>query len=158
MEFKVRRSGHIVIRVADVARSARFFTDVLGLTIIGNTDRQMYFLTADFEANHHMVLVRPAKPGAAQPDPDRRIGLAQAAFEVGSLSDLKALYARLRAAGATIERSEDRGAIKALFARDPDGNLFEFYCREGGGTPKLADRYRVRGSIDHLLAPAPASA
>ena len=154
MDFKVRRSGHIVLRVADVERSARFFQDVLGLKLIGSQARQMYFLTADFDANHHQVLVRPARPGAPAPDSDGRIGLASASFDIGTLNDLKALHARLLKAGATVERSEDRGAIKALFVRDPDGNLFELYCREGKGPPALADRYTVRGTLDHLLAPA----
>lgn len=150
MDFKVRRAGHIVIRVADVERSVKFFSDVLGLKVIGSTARDMYFLTADFETNHHMVLVRPAKPGA--PPPDSAIGLAQASFEVASFADLKALYARLKAAGARIDRSEDRGAIKALFAFDPDGNLFQFYCREGEDAPALADHFTVRGDLDAALA------
>lgn len=153
MDFKVRRAGHIVIRVADVDRSVKFFNDVLGLTIIGSTARDMYFMTADFEANHHMVLVRPAKPGA--PPPDAGVGMAQASFEVRSFADLKALYARLKAAGARIDRSEDRGAIKALFVYDPDGNLFQFYCREGDEAPALADHFTVRGDLDAALA-APA--
>lgn len=154
MGFKVRRSGHIVIRVADVERSAKFFQDVLGLKLIGSQARQMHFLTSDFDKNHHQVLVRPAKPGARAPDPDHRIGWASASFNIGSFADLKALHGRLMASGGTVERSEDRGAIKALFVRDPDGNLFEFYSVDGAGSPDLADRYTVRGTLDHLLAPA----
>ncbi len=155
MDFKVRRAGHVVIRVADVERSSRFFTEVLGLTIIGSTARKMYFLTADFEANHHMVLVRPAKPGAPPADAGAPIGMAQASFEVGSFADLRALHGRLLEFGAAIERSEDRGAVKALFAYDPDGNLFQFYCREGDGAPRLADHFNVLGDLDAALA-APA--
>lgn len=154
MDFKVRRSGHIVLRVADVERSARFFQDVLGLKLIGSQARKMYFLTADFDANHHQVLVRPAKPGAPPPQSDRRIGFAAASFDIGTLDDLKALHARVLKAGASIDRTEDRGTIKALFVRDPDGNLFELYCRDGKATPPLADRFTVRGTLDHLLAPA----
>lgn len=155
MDFKVRRAGHVVIRVADVERAAKFFAEVLGLTIIGSTARQMYFMTADFEANHHMVLVRPAKIGAPPPEAGRAVGMAQASFEVGSFADLKALYGRLEDAGARIDRSEDRGAIKALFAYDPDGNLFQFYCREGDAPPALADHFTVRGDLDAAFA-APA--
>jgi catechol 2,3-dioxygenase-like lactoylglutathione lyase family enzyme len=153
MAFKVRRSGHIVIRVADVERSARFFQDVLGLKLIGSQAREMYFLTADFDRNHHQVLVRPAKPGALRSDTDHRIGLASASFDIGTLGDLKALHGRLLKNGAPVVRTEDRGTIKALFTRDPDGNLFEFYCTDGAGPPPLADRYEVLGTLDHLLAP-----
>ena len=155
MDFKVRRAGHVVIRVADVDRAARFFTEALGLTVIGSTARKMIFLTADFEANHHMVLVRPAKPGAPPPDAGAPIGMAQASFEVGSFAELKALHGRLREFGARIDRSEDRGAVKALFAYDPDGNLFQFYCREGDSAPRLTDHFTVLGDLDAALA-APA--
>jgi catechol 2,3-dioxygenase-like lactoylglutathione lyase family enzyme len=155
VDFKVRRAGHIVIRVSDAERSAKFFTEVAGLTVIGSTAREMYFMTADFEANHHMVLVRPARPGSPAPSAGAPIGLAQASFEVDTFADLKALYGRLVKFGASIVRSEDRGAIKALFAFDPDGNLFEFFCRVGDGAPILADHFIVLGDIDAALA-APA--
>ena len=151
MTFKVRRSGHIVIRVADVERSVAFFRDIVGLKIVGSTARNMFFMTADFEANHHMVLVRPAKPGATSGDPRSRIGLAAASFEIASMEDLKALHGRLVEFGAEIDRTEDRGSIKALFASDPDGNMFEFYCRSGGGTA-LGDYFDVQGNLDAELA------
>ena len=154
MDFKVRRSGHIVIAVSDVERSAKFFTDVVGLSLIGSTARGMHFLTADFQANHHMVLVRPAKPGATPPDVGSRIGLVATSFEVASMDGLKSLYKRLVDFGAEIDRSEDRGSIKALFASDPDGNLFEFYCRDPDAKPELADYYSVRGDLDAELASA----
>lgn len=155
MDFKLRRAGHIVIRCGDVERSRRFFAETVGLKPFGKVRRGMHFLTADFDENHHMVLVRPAREGAEAQDPRRRIGMAAASFEVRSFGELKALYGRLRRDGAEIERTEDRGAVKAVFARDPDGNLFEFYCRDGGAAPALADHTRVRGDLEaELAAPA----
>jgi catechol-2,3-dioxygenase len=68
------------------------------------------------------------------------------------MDDLKALYKRLVDFGAEIDRSEDRGAIKALFASDPDGNLFEFYCREPDAAHALGNYFSVRGDIDVELA------
>ncbi len=152
MDFKVRRSGHIVIRVSDVKRSVKFFIEVVGLKLFGDTPRGLHFLTADFEANHHMVLVRPARPGAAPPDTASRIGMVAASYEIASMDELKRLYIRLVDFGAGIDRSEDRGSIKAIFAFDPDGNLFEFYCREPGAKTELADFFAVRGDLDAELA------
>ena len=70
------------------------------------------------------------------------------------MDGLKSLYKRLVDFGAEIDRSEDRGSIKALFASDPDGNLFEFYCRDPDAKPELADYYSVRGDLDAELASA----
>ena len=153
MDFSIRRPGHVVIRASDVERSCRFFVDVIGFNEVGRNDRRMYFLTSRFEDNHHMMLVRPAKPGAQATDARRRIGMAAVAYEVGSFEDLKALYGRLRENGTPIERTEDRGAEKALFVSDPDGNLFEFFCREKAAG-KTQGRFAVRGSLEAELAGA----
>ncbi len=126
MPFRFRRSGHIVIRCADADRSARFFQEVVGLAQHGETQRGMRFLTADFAENHHMLLVRPARPGAPAPDPERRIGFARVAYEVRTPAALAALRVRLQA--ADVEPLDGRTADAVAF-RDPDGNLFEFFCR-----------------------------
>ena len=75
MGFRIRRPGHIVIRCSDVHRSRDFYSKVVGLNIYGNGNRDMYFLSADFDRNHHMVLIRPAIGGAPKPDGDNQIGL-----------------------------------------------------------------------------------
>jgi catechol 2,3-dioxygenase-like lactoylglutathione lyase family enzyme len=129
MAFKIRRPGHIVLRCADVQRSRAFYGDVVGLTEMGNGDRQMYFLTADFDANHHMVLVRPAKLGGPTPDAGRQVGLASVTMEIRSDDDLEALHRRLTAHGTEIERFEEEGGSKRFSVFDPDGNRLEFFCR-----------------------------
>ena len=146
MAYRIRRPGHIVLRCADVQRSRAFYGDVVGLTQIGNGDRQMYFLTADFDDNHHMVLLRPAAPGGPTPDARRQVGLASVSFEIHSGEGLEALQARLEADGAEIERIETRGGAKSLSVFDPDGNLVEFFCRTGAGSSETAREARPVGA------------
>ena len=68
--FRVRRAGHVVIRCRDPERTAAFFQEVAGFTRKGVVQRGMHFLTSRFDENHHMLLVRPAKPGATAQDAD----------------------------------------------------------------------------------------
>lgn len=152
MDFKIRRPGHIVIRCSDVHRSRDFYSKIVGLNLYGNGNRDMYFMSADFDKNHHMVLVRPAISGGTAPDADNQIGLATASFELRSFDELKALYRRLTAAGAKIARTEDRGAVKAVFVYDPDGNLFEFYSREPGTKRDISVYTEVLGTLDAVLS------
>ena len=151
MGFRIRRPGHIVIRCSDVHRSRDFYSKVVGLNIYGNGNRDMYFLSADFDRNHHMVLIRPAIGGAPKPDGDNQIGLAAASFELTSFYALKALHGRLKAYGARIARTEDRGAVKSIFVYDPDGNMFEFYSRDPAAKGDLAAYTQVLGTLDKVL-------
>lgn len=123
--FRFRRSGHIVIRCTDPERTARFFREVVGLRQFGRVARGMHFLATDFRDNHHQVLVRPAKDGAAAPEPDRRIGFARVAFETRTPGEVAAVKANLIAHGIALE---DTAQPNGIAFRDPDGNLFEFYC------------------------------
>ena len=57
MAIKVRNVGHVVLKVQDIERAARFYRDVLGLKEVarGNFGRPMaFFSTGD---NHHDVAV-----------------------------------------------------------------------------------------------------
>lgn len=135
--FRFRRSGHIVIRCTDPERTARFFRDVVGLRQYGRVARGMHFLATDFRDNHHQVLVRPAKDGAPDPEPDKRIGFARIAFEMKTPGEVAALKANLIAHDIELGKAEQPNGVAF---RDPDGNLFEFYC--GIGTARDRDRAR----------------
>lgn len=141
--FRFRRSGHIVIRCADPARTARFFREVAGLKQYGRVARGMHFLASDFRDNHHQVLVRPAKDGAADPEPDRRIGFARVAFETTTPGEVAALRANLLAHGVELEETAQPNGVAF---RDPDGNLFEFYCGIHDRSKKEGRSGKARGA------------
>src|SRR2546423_5693671 len=57
MALRVRNVGHVVLKVRDIERSARFYRDVLGLKEVarGNFGRPMAFFSTG--ENHHDVAV-----------------------------------------------------------------------------------------------------
>ncbi len=98
--IKIERLDHLVLTVADIERTARFYVDVLGME------------GQEFE------------PKAARPAP----GSADLCFIASAPID--AVVAHLQALGVIIEEGPVKrtGAISPLmsvYVRDPDGNLIE---------------------------------
>jgi len=122
---KVRRLGHLVLRVRDLERSEQFYREVLGLEVVDRMGRQMSFLTAREDASHELALLAlgPAAPG---PDP-HRVGLYHFAFQVDSIEELRAFHKQLQENGVQIVGIGDHGISLGVYFLDPDGNEIEVY-------------------------------
>jgi len=127
MGIQVRNVGHVVLKVRDIERSARFYRDVLGLKEVarGHFGRPMaFFSTGD---NHHDVAVAevgPDAPAAA----DEAVGLAHVALRIaGGVPELRAALAHLEAHGITQVRLRDHTVSQSIYLGDPDGNTIELY-------------------------------
>jgi catechol 2,3-dioxygenase-like lactoylglutathione lyase family enzyme len=120
------------VRVRDLARAARFFTEGLGLKVglsgrmaAGGLWQELYDpeTKAILELNYY--------PG----DPPYRLGdeLDHLGFRV---TDLDAVVKRLVALGARIEIPPfEEGEMRLVFLSDPDGLWVELYERRAGEEP-----------------------
>lgn len=126
MTFRIRRVGHLVLRVKDIERSKRFFQDVLGFPVVGQNERGMVFFSTDVEDNHHMVALMPGKEGAAMPTPDQ-IGMQHVSFELGSFAELQAAWRKFKENDVPIRYTVFHGISKSIYFSDPDGNMLEVY-------------------------------
>lgn len=122
--------GQATLYVRDLARSRRFYVEVLGFTerlALSAGGRPVGVALAGGESHHELVLLEvgyDAEPVSAA----RRVGLAYLGFKVGSDDDtLRAVHTRLRAAGVEVQGVLDRGVTHALSVADPDGNELELY-------------------------------
>jgi len=123
---------HLVLTVADVEATVRFYTRILGM-------RAEVFFPADGSRRHALSfgsqkinlhpVEAPFDPKAAHPGP----GTADLCFLTdGSLTDWQA---HLTAHGIPVEdgpvpRTGATGPILSLYLRDPDGNLIEIGTRD----------------------------
>lgn len=127
MAIKVRNVGHVVLKVRDIERAARFYRDVLGLKEVARGDfgRPMaFFSTGD---NHHDVAVMEVGAGAPAPAHDAT-GLYHVALRIGTtLDELRAARAHLQAHGITNMRIRDHVVSQSIYVNDPDGNNIELY-------------------------------
>ena len=133
------RVGHLVINVRDVAKSVKWYEDVIGLRVTdwrppylreGEVVNQQglndfVFMTADQMTNSHELVIAPAKKHE-NPD-DGQVGMAHFAWMVGSLEELEEMYQHLQEIGQPIEACRDHGLGVGIYMKDPDGNETEFY-------------------------------
>jgi catechol 2,3-dioxygenase len=123
--MKVQGVGHVVLKVRDLERSARFYAGVLGLREVARMDNRMAFFSAG--ANHHDLAVMAMGPEAPTPPPSA-VGLAHVAFKIGdSLEALREAKEKLEAHGVPIRGIRDHRVSQSVYAEDPDGNTIELY-------------------------------
>lgn len=123
--MKVQSIGHVVLRVRDVDRSVRFYTEVLGMKEVARNERRGAFLT--FDANHHDIALFEAAPDA--PDAQKgSTGLAHLALKIGTtLDQLREAKGWLESHGVAIDRIHDHTVTKSIYFHDPDGNELEVF-------------------------------
>jgi catechol 2,3-dioxygenase len=125
LPFRIAKIGHVALHVADVARSARFYTEVLGFQVSDAYGDNMIPGGAAFlrcNTDHHGIALFRAdeSPGA---------GLHHVAFEVGTLGEVLRARDHLRAhhVPITFEGRRRAGCQIAVEFRDPDGHWLEIY-------------------------------
>jgi catechol-2,3-dioxygenase len=119
----LKRLQHLVLWVSDVARSVRFYRDVLGFEVKSESPRAAFLRIAGSSEDHHLGLFE--QTGVAHPD-ERVARMYHSAWEVGDLTDLVRARERLLEAGALVGQS-NHGVSLSLYAKDPDGLEFEVF-------------------------------
>lgn len=123
--MKVESVGHVVLKVRDLERSARFYRDVLGLRQVAQYHDHMIFFSAG--ENHHDLAILAVGPSA--PEPERHaVGLYHVALKIGDrLDQLREAKAHLETHGVKILGMSDHRVSQSLYLRDPDGNGIELF-------------------------------
>ena len=127
MPIEIKRTGHLVLRVKDLERSKRFFTEILGLHLTCDNGRMLFF-SSDFNENHHMLAITQAKEDTIMPEPEKQVGMAHMAYELASFAALQEAYRIFKDKGVKIQSTVFHGATKSIYFLDPDGNELEVYC------------------------------
>lgn len=126
--IRVRNVGHVVLKVRELERAARFYRDVLGLKEVarGTFGRAMVFFSAAGENHHDLALFEVGSD--ATPVDQKGVGLYHVALKIGnSLEELRAAKAHLEANGITDLRLRDHHVSQSIYLDDPDGNRLELY-------------------------------
>ncbi|MBN8479381.1 MAG: lactoylglutathione lyase [Burkholderiales bacterium] len=122
---------HTMIRVGDLDRAVRFYTEVLGMRLLRETDRPEQKYTVAFvgygDEASHAVLELTYNYGVDRYDPGTAFG--HVAIEV---EDAKAACEAIRARGGAVTR--EAGPVKGgttviAFVQDPDGYKIELIER-----------------------------
>jgi len=127
MPFRIGKIGHVVINVRDVARSVKFYTEVLGFEVSDIYPDEMVpggmaFLRCN--TDHHGI----ALVGSLQ-DASENIDLNHIAFEVATLDEVLRARDHLKRHAVPIDFEGRRraGCQLAVEFRDPDNHRLEIY-------------------------------
>jgi catechol 2,3-dioxygenase len=117
--------SHCGIYASDLAKQVDFYTRVVGLVVAdrghsGRVGADFVFLTGAPEHHHQLVFITGRAPRAVTT-------VNQISFKVANLDQLKAMYARARAAGVGEIRQVSHGNALSFYMTDPEGNGVEIY-------------------------------
>jgi catechol-2,3-dioxygenase len=124
--MEVKELGHIVLYVLDLARSRRFYGEVLGWKQVA----EMGDMAAIFSSGrtHHELLLLEVGPSAAPVPSGRRLGLYHFGLKVGETDDeLREVLDTLRREEVPIVGMADHTVTHSVYITDPDGNEIELY-------------------------------
>ena len=160
--IRPERIAHVVIKVRDLERSKKFYTEVLGMQVMKDTPEIRGVFLANHTRDHHEIALFQIGPDAESPQPGQT-GLAHIAFRLRSEEELKAAYEELKAKDVPVNFTVNHGITKSVYFLDPDGNELEVYCDNSIeeyagmpnaylGTDKLEFAQNERGLADIIAS------
>lgn len=121
------RIAHVVLKVRDLERSKRFYTEVLGMEVMNESPQLGIVFLANNRRDHHELALLQIGPQAEAPRATE-LGLLHVAFRLRSEEELRAAYQELKERGVPISFTVNHGITKSVYFRDPDGHELEVYC------------------------------
>jgi catechol 2,3-dioxygenase len=117
--------GHVHLKVADLERAVRFYTEAFGFELMERFGGEAAFLSAG-GYHHHLGLNTWESRGGHAPAPGTT-GLYHFAILYPTRQALARALRRLLEQGVPLDGAADHGVSEAIYLHDPDGNGIEIY-------------------------------
>jgi catechol 2,3-dioxygenase-like lactoylglutathione lyase family enzyme len=128
MSIAMKTAGvhHVALRVSDLPRAKRFYTETLGFPIVLDTPDLLLFL-----AGGTVIGLRAPSPETPVPDvfTPHRVGLDHIALACTEAAELERVAAALASAGieSTGAKTDEALGKRYVAFKDPDRIAWEFY-------------------------------
>jgi len=149
-QVRYRGLGYVALNVSDIDKSRAFYTDIVGLENVGESEGQVFLRCSD---THHDIILCPA--GSVTP------GLKRVGWEMESLDAVVAVGEDLRCAGIKTTPVSDTEAARlgirdALRAVDPiTGAMHEFYAHMDFGKDAFRPKHTNLEGMGHVVLATP---
>jgi catechol 2,3-dioxygenase-like lactoylglutathione lyase family enzyme len=137
MSVKVNALDHIVINVADVERSAKWYATILGMEIRVFDPGPGKAKRTSLAFGNQKINVRPCDADKVEWFTSDQVAAGSDDLCFLTSSSPQQVVAHLRANGVAIEegpvaKQGARGTLRSVYCRDPDGSLIEISSYENG--------------------------
>ena len=126
--IELKGIGHVLLRVRDMERSKKFYSDILGFQVMEEDPEHGGTFMALAGHAHTLDLFPVQGPETVMPRTPGRVGVHHVAFVVDGEEALRRAYWSLEEHGVEITRAVDHVSQKSIYFHDPDGNLLEIYA------------------------------
>lgn len=130
--------GHVHLKVSNLERSVKFYTEALGFEVMQYFGAQAAFLS--FGGYHHHLGLNTWESQGGRPPGPGTTGLFHFAILYPTRRELSRALRRLLEHRVQLDGAADHGVSEALYLHDPDGNGIELaWDRERSEWPRDAD-------------------
>src|SRR3979490_1592539 len=123
----IKRLGHFVLRVANVERSRKFYTELLGMHVLEQDPVHGGVFLGLGKWGNTLDLMQSADPSAGSPHSEisllTGVGFHHAAFAVDTPEILRSAYFTLQDHNVRILGAFDHQSQQSVYFSDPDGNI-----------------------------------
>ena len=143
-DFNTIRLSHLCLNVADLQKSKRFYTEILGMQVTDETPTHLYLRAMEERGHHSVILQQSDKPGTVD----------VLGFKTFDEPDVDRAYAYFKAKGRPVEWVSRPYQGKTLLTSDNMGIPLEFYHKMDRLPPIHQEYALYRGvkplRIDHF--------
>jgi catechol 2,3-dioxygenase len=118
--------GHVHLKVSDLQRALRFYSEVLGFEVMQRLGDGAVFLSAG--GYHHHIALNTWESLGGSPPPAGATGLYHTAILYPTRAALATALRRVLAAKIPLQGAADHGVSESIYLSDPDDNGVELYC------------------------------
>lgn len=151
--------GHVHLKVSNLERAVRFYTEIMGFEETVRYGDSAAFLSVG--GYHHHLGLNTWESAGAPPPPQRSTGLYHFAILLPTRKELARTFKRLLDNNVPIDGASDHGVSEAIYLHDPDHNGIEIYWDrprdqwtqdEAGNLTMYTRRLDLQGLLDELKA------